>query len=216
MDGGLAAPNGEAPHWLRAAVATPLWRESFADPWRVQKANGAIYLQINEVRKANGRPLSEAARMAGALAAGGTSRRLVIDLRRCSGGDGSLIPDFVAELERQGFSTAQSDVVVLTSRQTHSAGVMLVSALEQRTKAVFFGQATADRPNHYGETNIFVLPHNGLPVLHASAYYQTSAADDRRRFRAPDVFVPYLVADYVRGYDPVLTAALRHNQDKRQ
>lgn len=214
MDGGLAASTGVAPRWLRAAAATPLWRESFAEPWRVQKADDAIYLQINEVRRASGRPLSEAARTAGALATGAPTRRLVIDLRRCSGGDGSLIADFIAELGRQGWSATQGEVLALTSRQTHSAGVMLVSALEQRTKAVFFGQATADRPNHYGETNIFVLPHNGLPVLHASEYYQTSTANDHRRFRAPDVFVPYLFADYVRGNDPVLTAALHRNKEK--
>jgi hypothetical protein len=72
---------------------------------------------------------------------------------------------------------------------------MLVSALEQRTAARFIGQATADRPNHYGETNIFVTPNSALPIIYASEYYQTSTPDD-----------PF--ADYAAGTDAVLDTAL--------
>ena len=100
--------------------------------------------------------------------------------------------------------------MVLTGRSTHSAAVMLVSELEQRTAARFVGQATADRPNHYGETNIFVTPNSGLPIIYASEYYQTSAPDDRRPFRAPDIAISYTYADYAAGKDGVLETALNN------
>ena len=89
-----------------------------------------------------------------------------------------------------------------------SAAVMLVSALEQRTAARFIGQATADRPNHYGETNIFVTPNSALPIIYASEYYQTSTPDDQRRYRTPDIAVSYTFADYEAGTDAVLETAL--------
>jgi hypothetical protein len=91
---------------------------------------------------------------------------------------------------------------------------MLVSALEQRTAARFIGQATADRPNHYGETNIFVTPNSALPIIYASEYYQTSTPDDQRRFREPDIAIAYTFADYVAGTDAVLETALNQiNED---
>ena len=69
-------------------------------------------------------------------------------------------------------------------------------------------EATADRPNHYGETNIFVTPNSALPIIYASEFYQTSTPDDRRRFHTPDIAIPYTFADYASGTDSVLETAL--------
>jgi hypothetical protein len=133
---------------------------------------------------------------------------LVIDLRQCLGGDGNLNSGLVDAIVNSPSLLQGGRIAVLTSRKSHSAAVMLVSALEQQTPAVFYGQPTADRPNHYGETNIFVTPNTGLPIIYASEYYQTSAPDDTRPFRSPDVSLPYLFSDYRDGIDPVLAAAL--------
>jgi C-terminal processing protease CtpA/Prc len=133
---------------------------------------------------------------------------LIIDLRRCLGGDGTLNAGLVNALVKSDSINRDGRLVVLTGRATHSAAVMLVSALEQSTAARFIGQPTADRPNHYGETNIFVTPNSALPIIHASEYYQTSAPDDQRRYRQPDVAVSYTFADYAAGTDAVLETAL--------
>lgn len=197
-------PSGLA--WQTAPAEVPLWRETISGNLRHVALDEAVYFQINQIHDGE-MSLEEASEGAVAEAVAMESPALVIDLRRCLGGDGTLNAGLIAALEAHA-DELDGRIAVLTSRQTHSAAVMLVSALEQNTSARFYGQATADRPNHYGETNIFVTPNSLLPIIHASEYYQTSSPDDDRLNRQPDVPVPYRFSDYARGDDPVLARAL--------
>ncbi len=201
MDGG---PRGKA--WHTAAQAVPLWRQPLPGPWRHKILGDAVYFQFQEIRDDADATLREAALAAVRNAESLPRPSLVIDLRRCLGGNGQLNAGFVDALGSSDLLRGR--VAVMTGRQTHSAAVMLVSALEAQGYARFYGQATADRPNHHGETNIFITPHSTLPIIYASQYYQTSHVNDERRFREPDVRIPYLFVDYKAGRDPVLDRAL--------
>ena len=207
MDSGPVGPAGPS-GWHTAAAATPLWQETVVGNWRTLDLGDAIYLQIINIR--DGADQSYAAMAAAAVSRAETLTHpgLIIDLRRCLGGDGTLNPGLIDALAGSEVVNQAGRLMILTSRETHSAAVMLVSALEQRTAARFIGQATADRPNHYGETNIFVTPNSQLPIIHASEYYQTSTPDDDRPFRTPDIAIPYNFSDYALGADPVLATAL--------
>ncbi|TFG41991.1 MAG: hypothetical protein E4H42_00685 [Chromatiales bacterium] len=196
--------------WQTAAKQKPFWMEAFDGRSRIAELDGATYLQITEIRDGEDQTFADMARAAVAQAEARDEPALIIDLRRCLGGDGTLNEGLVNALEESVALNRDGRLIVLTSRTTHSAAVMLVSALEQRTSARFVGQATADRPNHYGETNIFVTPHSALPIIYASEYYQTSTPDDQRRFRAPDIAISYTFSDYAAGTDAVLETALDH------
>lgn len=204
MDGG---PAGQA-DWQTATDTAPFWQGTFDPAYRIVELDGATYLQFTEIRDWDGRGFAELAQAAVAQAEARQNPALIIDLRRCLGGDGSRNEGFIAALAESEAINREGRLMILTGRSTHSAAVMLVSALEQRTQAIFLGQGTADRPNHYGETNIFVTPNSLLPVIHASEYYQTSYEGDERRFRAPDIAIPYTFADYAAGTDAVLDAAI--------
>ena len=194
--------------WVTAADRVPTWRIPVSEPFAVRPMPEAIYLRIDQIQ--NGSQMSYAEAAASAVEAAEQLERpaLILDLRRCLGGDGSLNDGFMAAITASEALMQPGRLQVLTSRQSHSAAVMLVSDLEQQTPARFYGQATADRPNHHGEMNIFVTPNSLLPVIHASEYYQTSTPDDDRPFVTPDVVIPYLFSDYQAGTDPVLSAAL--------
>ena len=196
--------------WQTAAEQQPFWMQAFDSNSRIVELDGATYLQITEIRDGRDQTFAEMARAAVTQAEARNEPALIIDLRRCLGGDGTLNDGLVNALAESDALNRDGRLMVLTSRTTHSAAVMLVSALEQRTAARFIGQATADRPNHYGETNIFVTPNSALPIIHASEYYQTSTPDDQRRFRAPDIAISYTFADYAAGTDAVLETALNH------
>ena len=202
MDGG---PSGE--DWVTAPDHVPLWREEFGASWRWQVLDGVTYLQIKEIRNGSEQTLAEMAQQALAAGQAANASSIIIDLRRCSGGNGDLNNGLMAAVQQHLAQEPDAQLAVLTSRQTHSAAIMLVSKLEQQTTARFFGQATADRPNHHGETNIFVTPNSHLPIVHASEYYQTSTVGDLRPYRVPDEIIPYYFEDYIRGNDPVLAAA---------
>ncbi len=196
--------------WQTAAKQQPFWMEAFDGRSRIAELEGATYLQITEIRDGGDQTFADTAQAAVAQAKARDKPALIVDLRRCLGGDGTLNEGLVKALEHSDALNRDGRLMVLTGRATHSAAVMLVSALEQRTSARFVGQATADRPNHYGETNIFVTPNSALPIIYASEYYQTSTPDDHRRFRTPDIAVSYTFSDYAAGTDAVLEAALDH------
>ena len=204
MDGG---PTGQQ-DWQIAAEQQPFWLQAFDGHSRIAELEGATYLQFTEIRDGGYQTFEDLARAAVTQAEARDEPALIIDLRRCLGGDGTLNAGLVNALAESDALNQDGRLMVLTSRATHSAAVMLVSALEQRTAARFIGQATADRPNHYGETNIFVTPNFALPIIYASEYYQTSTPDDQRRFRAPDIAISYTFADYAAGADAVLETAL--------
>lgn len=203
-DGGPTGQQG----WQTGAEQPPFWMQAFDGHFRIAELEGATYLQIAEIRDGADQSFSETAQTAARQAEARDEPALIIDLRRCLGGDGTLNEGFVHAVAQSESLNRDGQLMVLTGRSTHSAAIMLVSALEQRTAARFIGQATADRPNHYGETNIFVTPNSALPIIYASEYYQTSTPDDRRRSRAPDIAVPYTFADYEAGADAVLETAL--------
>lgn len=207
MDGGPVAQQD----WQTATEQQPFWLQAFDGPFRIAELDGATYLQITAISDGQDQTFADMAQAAVTLAEARVEPALIIDLRRCLGGDGTLNEGLVNALaESNSLHRDEGRLIVLTGRSTHSAAVMLVSALEQRTAARFIGQATADRPNHYGETNIFVTPNSALPIIYASEYYQTSAPDDQRRFRAPDIAISYTYADYAAGNDAVLETALDH------
>jgi hypothetical protein len=203
-DGG---PQGR-PDWRTAAEQQPFWMQAFDGHIRIAELQGATYLQVTQIQDGAEQTFADTAQTAVRQAEAREEPALIIDLRRCLGGDGTLNEGLVRAVAESEALNRDGQLMVLTSRSTHSAAVMLVSALEQRTAARFIGQATADRPNHYGETNIFVTPNSALPIIHASEYYQTSTPDDQRRFRAPDIAVSYTFADYEAGTDAVLETAL--------
>ena len=194
--------------WQIATEQQPFWMQAFDGHIRIADLDGATYLQITEIRDGADQSFAETAQTAVRQAEARDEPALIIDLRRCLGGDGTLNEGLVHAVAESESLNRDGQLMVLTGRSTHSAAVMLVSALEQRTAARFIGQATADRPNHYGETNIFVTPNSALPIIYASEYYQTSTPDDQRRFRAPDIAVPYTFEDYESGTDTVLETAL--------
>jgi hypothetical protein len=204
MDDG---PMGQQ-DWRTVAAQQPFWMQALDGHSRIAELKGATYLQITEIRDGGHQTFAEMAQAAVRRAEARDEPVLIIDLRRCLGGDGTLNDGLVSALEKSDALNRDGRLMVLTGRMTHSAAVMLVSALEQHTAALFIGQATADRPNHYGETNIFVTPNSALPIIYASEYYQTSTPDDQRRFRTPDIAVSYTFADYAAGTDAVLDTAL--------
>lgn len=128
------------------------YRGKFLAAFRSQRAGG---IRIFELRL-DDRKMAEAKffdLMSGASGKGPST----IDVRETIGGDGTLIPPFLAALERRLGPDWARKVTVLQGRRTHSAGIMLLSALRQRGVRSF-GQPTGDAPSHYGETEVLRLP----------------------------------------------------------
>jgi hypothetical protein len=126
-------PIGEA-SWTTAADATPLWRESVDRPWRTEVLEDAVYLQILQIGD-GAQSYADMAAAAVTTAGAMGEPALVLDLRRCLGGDGTLNAGLMTALTESDALMQPGRLAVLTGRQTHSAAVMLVSDLERVSTA---------------------------------------------------------------------------------
>lgn len=135
--------------------------------------------------------------------------RFVLDLRRNSGGDGSMLLPFVhAMIKRDDTINRPGRFFVLTGRQTYSAAIMLVGLLREHTNAVFVGEPPGAALNHYGDAITFELPHSGMSFSVSQRYWQYALSDDTSRAMAISVPARFSFADWEAGRDPALEAVL--------
>jgi hypothetical protein len=96
---------------------------------------------------------------------------------------------------------------------TFSAAQTFASRIDQWTQAIFVGQPTGSRPNHYGNERKFELPNSGLRGTISSGWNQPVTSRDERATIAPDIAVPLRASDYFAGKDPALEEALKAVRD---
>jgi hypothetical protein len=188
--------NGAPPAYL-SRRSSPFWQKKLDEQ--------TLYVQLNAVDDDQDETLNDFGRRLRPLLANVT--RLILDLRLNSGGEARKANEFLKTLI--SFDTAGGRIAVLTSRMTFSAAQTLATRLDEFTDAIFVGEATGSRPNHYGNERPFKLPNSGLRGTIASGFNQPISANDDRVTIQPDAPVGTTSADYFAGRDPVLDAALK-------
>ena len=72
---------------------------------------------------------------------------------------------------------------------------------KQMTSAIFVGEPTGGKPNHFGEVRSFQLPTSNLKVKYSTKYFQfTKEEMDTVK---PDKLIEPSFEDYQKGIDPV-------------
>ena len=182
-----------------AGVTPPLFLAR-RDPWFATRLpDGTRYVQVNAMRKGLA---GFAAGLRDSLAG---ASRLVLDLRRNTGGEASEADELLRTLI--AFDVRGGKTAVLIGRMTFSAAGTFAARIDQWTAAIFVGEPTGARPNHFGNERPFHLPYSGVSGTIASGLNQPVTARDDREAIVPDVPVELASADYFAGRDPVLDAA---------
>lgn len=186
---------------LRDTAEVPLWLSHLKEPFWFCHPPGTdlLYCQLNAIR--------ECAFEDAVIGAEG-ARRFVLDLRHNNGGNGDLTPAFVRPLLKSTFDQ-RGRLFVITDRRTFSAAQMLICALERWTFPIFVGEPSSSRDNHYGDSELVVLPHHGITVRVSSLWWQW----DPRMTRAwipVDLDAPLSAHDYRTGRDAALAAITRY------
>ncbi|HDT14560.1 MAG TPA: peptidase S41 [Candidatus Aminicenantes bacterium] len=132
--------------------------------------------------------------------------RLVIDLRNNGGGDSSIFDPFIGELAADTELNRKGRLFVILGRRTFSSAILNALDLRKKTEAVFYGEPTGGKPNHYGEIETLTLPNLGLKVSYSTKYFQFVEGDDPSM--TPDVLVELSLDDHLALRDPVLEAIL--------
>jgi hypothetical protein len=148
-------------------------------------------------------------------------RRIVLDLRYNGGGEYPAV--YLALRALVASLAADGRLAILTNDATFS-GAIITTALVKHfagPRALIVGEPAGDRLTFYAEGSDMVLPNSKIHVHTATAYHDW--AHGCRSLKCywpnfwydvavgsiePDVRVPWDFADYRRGVDPVLRAAL--------
>ena len=202
-----------------SAVKTVSWAAPAADPSRLplyrRTAGSAyeyaylpesrtLYFAYNSCRDLPGRPFAAFAEGLWDAVRENPVERLVIDLRNNGGGDSSILDPFINDLAADKEINREGRLFVIVGRRTFSSAILNALDLRKKTKAVFYGEPTGGKPNHYGEIETLTLPHLQLKVSYSTKYFRFVEGDEPSL--TPDVLVELALEDHLALRDPVLEA----------
>ncbi len=127
--------------------------------------------------------------------------KIIFDLRYNGGGNSSQGTRFIEKLAEFLKVHPKIKTYVVIGRSTFSSAILNAMDFKRLTNAVFVGEETAGKPNHFGEVRKFQLPNSKLDVSYSTKYFQRT--DEDVNTIAPDVVVEMSFSDFVRGIDPV-------------
>jgi len=140
--------------------------------------------------------------------------RLVVDLRNNGGGDSGIFEPLLSGLKARPAFRQKGALFVVIGRQTFSSAVLNAVELKRDTAAVFVGEPTGGKPNHFGEVRTVKLPGTGLDLSYSTKYFKESSVDTPSL--DPDLRVDLTIADLRAKRDPVMAAILATKTGARQ
>jgi len=207
------APEDSAVNWVDVnslAPARPLYlRHRSRHFWfEYIEDRNAVFCQYNEVSDEDDESIAAfSARLTNFITEHAVDV-LVLDLRFNRGGDNSLNRSFLQAVIGCPALQDPGTFFVIIGRNTFSAAMMLVIDLEKFTNAIFVGEPTGAKPNHFGDSRKIQLPNSGLTVRVSTLYWQYAGPKDERRWLSPHIPVRFLSDDARMGRDPALEKIL--------
>ncbi len=193
---------------MRDASAEPLYVRDRSKPYwfAALPESKAVYIKYNSCREMKDRPFAAFIKDAFAAVESIPAERLIVDLRNNGGGDSSLFGPFFSALSNSPRVNLKGRLFVIVGRQTFSSAILNAIDLRKRTPAIFVGEPTGGKPNHFGEIKTMRLPRTKLEVSYSTKFFQQSYEDTPSLM--PDVTIELSIADYKARRDPVLAAIL--------
>jgi len=193
------AAGAQPPLYLRDP-RSPHWAVAIPD-------SDTIYAQYNAVRDGE-TTVATFAESISRLLVESDSTKLVLDVRRNTGGDNTLNTPLLHMILKNDSINRSGGLFVLTSPRTYSAAMDLCAWLERETHAIFVGQRTGAGPNHCGDPEVYPLPAPGLSLRLSEHFWCPSDPRDERLWIEPHVVAPTSIDHLLAGHDPALEAAL--------
>lgn len=200
--------------YRRMSPDLPLHLRNRIPIWFTRLPDSVLYVQSNFIQDFNGTSFTAVVDSVFATVDAYPTRRLVLDLRYNSGGDGSKVQQFVHDIIRRPVLDQAGSVVVLIGGKTFSAAVLWLSELREHTSVITVGEPAGAPRNHSGDAGTFTLPASGLSLQVSTLRHYGTRSDDTSRVEVPDFPVAMTAADYFRGDDPALALA-RSREDLR-
>ncbi|MCY6957989.1 S41 family peptidase [Clostridium brassicae] len=128
-------------------------------------------------------------------------KKLVIDLRNNRGGSSRVLNGFIKKISKSELNK-NGKIFVIVGRETFSSAILNAISLKQDTKAIFVGENTSGKPNHYGEVKKFKLPNTNTTIRYSTKYFNNYDKDISSFI--PDKKIELSINDYINNNDPIM------------
>lgn len=127
--------------------------------------------------------------------------KIIFDMRFNGGGNSAQGTAFIEKLAKYLEANPNIKTYVVLGRKTFSSAILNAMDFKRLTNAVFVGEETAGKPNHFGEVRSFWLPSSKLSVSYSTKYFKIT--DENVNTITPDVPIEMSFSDLAKGIDPV-------------
>ena len=203
-----SVPGNAAPRLDGGQFPLPLYLSNRASAYWFQylEPEKALYFQYNRCEEDKIRPFAEFTQEMMSAADSHAIEKFIIDLRHNGGGNSEVMNPLLAAMKTRPTLTRKGRLFVLTSRETFSSAFIEEWRLQRQFHARIAGEASAQRPNSYGDVRSFRLPNSRLEVRYCTKFFRFASGDPDAI--APDIPVELTARDYFAGRDPVLDRVL--------
>lgn len=127
--------------------------------------------------------------------------KIIFDMRFNGGGNSAPGTAFIEKLAKYLKTHPSVKTYVVLGRNTFSSAILNAMDFKRLTNAIFVGEETAGKPNHFGEVRNFQLPNSKLYVGYSTKFFKNT--DEDVNTIKPDVFIETSFSDFAKGIDPV-------------
>ncbi len=185
----------------------PLYLSSPANYWFLYLEDSrTLYLQYNRCREDQKRSMSDFTQAVAAALDTNPIDKFVLDLRHNSGGSSTLLDPLIQLVAERKQAGGIKQCYVITGPATFSAAALNTLDFRRATGALVVGQPMGNKPNRFGQLNVFTLPYSGLQVQYATKHFVRMEGDPP--VLAPDIEVRMTWSHYMAGQDPVMDRIL--------
>jgi C-terminal processing protease CtpA/Prc len=126
--------------------------------------------------------------------------KIIFDVRLNEGGSSYQGTRLIQKILEYKSINQKGKLFVVIGRETYSSAI--INALDfKKSNAIYVGEETSGKPNHFGNIDSFFLPNSGLIVTYSMNYYKYLQEDVNSL--KPDFLIEETFEDYKNGIDPV-------------
>lgn len=127
--------------------------------------------------------------------------KIIFDMRYNGGGNSAQATEFIKKLASFLDNNPEIKSYVVIGRATFSSAILNAMDFKRLTNALFIGEETAGKPNHFGEVKNFRLPSSNIYVNYSTKYFKNT--DEEVNTFSPDITIEMNFSDLKQGIDPI-------------
>lgn len=127
--------------------------------------------------------------------------KIIFDMRFNGGGNSAPGTELISELAAIKKINQKGKLYVIIGRKTFSSAILNTLDFKRMTNAIFVGEETSGKPNHFGEIKLLELPDSRLKIYYSTKYFQKSTKD--LKTITPNHLIEMKFKDFKEGHDPV-------------